>query len=118
MPAWARTFRKVLLIGAGLLVLLLVLLVGTSTSGSADMYSAGGRSGLQAIVWLGLGVLLLTIPYVLASIIYAVMWASKLRGRGFRRYPGTTWILIAGPLLAALPLVALIGLIVSNTSTW
>jgi hypothetical protein len=82
------------------------------------MYTAGGRSALQAMVWLGLGALLLTVPYVLASIIYAVLWASKLRGRGFRRYPGTSWILIAGPTLAALPMVLLIGLIVSNTSTW
>lgn len=118
LPAWARTFRTILLIGAGFLVLLLLLLIGTSTSGSADMYTAGGRSALQAMVWLGLGALLLTIPYVLASIIYGVLWASKLQGRGFRRYPGTSWILIAGPILAALPMVLLIGLIASNTSTW
>ena len=118
LPAWARTFRTVLLFGAGLLVLLLLLLVGTSTSGSADMYTSGGRSTLQAMVWLGLGALLLTIPYVLASIVYAVLWASKLHGRGFRGYPGTSWILIAGPILAALPMVLLIGTIASNTSTW
>ena len=118
LPAWARTFRTVLLFGAGLLVLLLLLLVGTSTSGSADMYTSGGRSALQAMVWLGLGALLLTIPYVLASIVYAVLWASKLHGRGFRGYPGTSWILIAGPILAALPMVLLIGTIASNTRTW
>ncbi|MFC9772542.1 MULTISPECIES: hypothetical protein [unclassified Pseudarthrobacter] len=55
---------------------------------------------------------------MLASIVYAALWASKLRGRGFRRYPGTAWILIAGPVLAALPMVFLTGLIASNTSTW
>lgn len=118
LPGWARTFRTVLLIGAGLLVLLVLLLIGTATSGSADMYSAGGRSVLQASIWLSLGTLLLTIPYVLASIIYAALWASKLRGRGFRRHPGTAWILIAGPILAALPMVLLTGLSASNTSTW
>ncbi len=117
LPAWARTFRTILLILAGLLVLLLLLLFGAAMSGSADMYSEGGRSVLQATIWLGLGTVLLTIPYVIASIIYAALWAGKLRGRGYRRHPGTTWILIAGPIVSALPILGLIGLITADPST-
>ncbi|YCK83013.1 hypothetical protein M1D89_07215 [Arthrobacter sp. D3-18] len=116
LPAWARTFRTILLILAGLLVLLLLLLFGAGTTGSADMYSEGGLGVLQATIWLGLGTVLLTIPYVTASIIYAALWAGTLRGRGYRRYPGTTWILIAGPIVAALPVLALIGVITTNSS--
>jgi hypothetical protein len=42
LPAWARTFRIVVLVGAGLLLHLL-LLFWAGASGSANMYSAGGR---------------------------------------------------------------------------
>ncbi|PRB44992.1 hypothetical protein CQ020_01815 [Arthrobacter sp. MYb23] len=110
LPAWARTFRSGLLIGAGLLVLLLLLLIVVATSGS----SAGGVGILEAVLWLGFGLFWLAIPYVLASIIYAVLWATKLRGNGYRRYPGTSWILVGGPILAGLPLLALIWLIAAN----
>lgn len=82
------------------------------------MYIEGGLGVLQIIFWLGLALLLLAIPYVIASIIYAALWATKLRGRGYRRYPGTAWLLVAGPILAAIPLVALVALIAANTSTW
>ncbi|MBT2585601.1 hypothetical protein [Arthrobacter sp. ISL-95] len=110
LPAWARTFRSILLILAGLLVLLLMLLFWAATSGS----SAGGLGILQVIFWLGFGLFWLAIPYVPASILYAVLWASKLRGNGYRRYPGTSWILIVGPILAGLILLSLIGLIAAN----
>lgn len=78
------------------------------------MYSEGGLGVLQIIFWLGLGMILLAIPYVIASLIYAALWATKLRGRGYRRYPGTAWILVAGPVIAAIPLMASIALISAN----
>lgn len=78
------------------------------------MYSQGGRGVLQATIWLGLGTVLLAIPYLIASIIYAVLWVARLRGRGYRAYPGTSWILFAGPLVAGLPVLALIGLVTSS----
>ncbi|MDP9937259.1 hypothetical protein J2T11_003630 [Paenarthrobacter nicotinovorans] len=116
MPAWATTFRSVLLIGAALLVLLLLLLIGTATSGSADMYSQGGLGALEATIWLGLGTILLTFPYLIASIVYGALWATKLRGRGYRRYAATSWILVAGPVVVALPVVALVALITADPS--
>lgn len=117
LPSWARAFRTILLILAALLVVLLLLLLIAGMSGSADMYSQGELGVLQSTIWLGLGTVLLTIPYLIASIIYAVLWVARLRGRGYRWYPGTTWILIAGPLVAGLPVLALIGLITSGPSS-
>ncbi|MGR0159160.1 hypothetical protein [Paenarthrobacter nitroguajacolicus] len=114
LPAWARTFRTILLILPGVLALLLLLVIWAATSGSIDMYSEGGLGVLQIIFWLGLGMILLAIPYVIGSVIYAVLWATKLRGRGYRRYPGTAWILFAGPVVAAIPLMAFLVLITAN----
>jgi hypothetical protein len=116
LPAWARVFRTVLLALAGLLVVMLLLLFVAGTSASADMYTQGGRDILQAIIWLGLGAVVMTIPYLIASILYAILWAAKLRGRGYRGYPGTSWVLGAGPVMIALPILALIGLIAANPS--
>lgn len=116
LPTWARVFRTILLALAGLLVVMLLLLFVAGTSASADMYTQGGRDILQAIIWLGLGSVVMTIPYLIASILYATLWAVKLRGRGYRRYPATTWVLVAGPVMVALPVLALIGLIAANPS--
>jgi hypothetical protein len=116
LPAWARVFRTVLLALAGLLAVLLLLLFVAGTSASADMYTQGGRDILQSIIWLGLGTVVMTIPYLIASILYATLWAVKLRGRGYRGYPATTWVLVAGPVMVALPILALIGLIAANPS--
>ncbi len=44
------------------------------------------------------------------------LWASKLRDRSYRWYPGSTWILVAGPVVAALPIVALMELIMTKSS--
>ncbi|MEO3942015.1 hypothetical protein V3C41_13120 [Paenarthrobacter nicotinovorans] len=55
---------------------------------------------------------------MIAGATYAALWVTKLRGRQYRRYPGTTWILVAGPIVAAVPLLALIGLITANTIMW
>lgn len=115
LPAWATTFRTVLLIGAGLLVLLLLFLIGTATLGPADMYSDGGLGVLQATIWLGFGTILLTFPYLIASIVYAGLWATKLRGRGYRPYTATSWILVVGPVVA-LPVVVSVALITADPS--
>jgi hypothetical protein len=117
LPSWARVFRTILLVLAGLLAVMLLLLFVAGTSGSADMYTPGGTDVLQATIWLGLGTVVMTVPYLIASIIYAILWAAKLRGRGYRGYPATTWALIAGPVVVALPIVALIGLISVDPST-
>jgi ferric-dicitrate binding protein FerR (iron transport regulator) len=47
LPAWARVFRTILLVLAGLLVVMLLLLFVAGTSASADMYTQGGRDILQ-----------------------------------------------------------------------
>ncbi|SLK00114.1 hypothetical protein [Arthrobacter sp. P2b] len=116
LPAWAKVFRTILLVVAGLLMVMLLLLFLAGTSASADMYTPGGTDVLQATIWLGLGTVVMTVPYLIASIIYAILWAAKLRGRGYRGYPAT-WALIAGPVVVALPIVALIGLISVHPST-
>ncbi|WP_240341944.1 hypothetical protein [Arthrobacter sp. Alg241-R88] len=116
MPAWARVFRTVLLALAGLLVVMLLLLFVAGTSASADMYTQGGRDILQATIWLGLGTVVMTIPYLIASILYSTLWAVKLRGRGYRGYPATSWVLVAAPVIVALPILAVIGLVAANPS--
>ncbi|MFF1831292.1 hypothetical protein [Paenarthrobacter sp. NPDC058040] len=78
------------------------------------MYSERGLGVLQAAIWLGLGTILLTFPYLIASIVYGSLWATKLRGRGYRRYTATSWILVAGPVVVALPVVALVALIAAD----
>ncbi|GAT88449.1 hypothetical protein J2T10_002780 [Paenarthrobacter nicotinovorans] len=80
------------------------------------MYSEGGLGVLQATIWLGLGTILLTFPYLIASIVYAGLWATKLRGRGYRPYTATSWILVVGPVVVALPVVVLVALITADPS--
>lgn len=110
LPAWARVFRTVLLSLGGVVALLAVLFWSVSMTTQPSLYSDSGTAALQNIVWLGLALFLLAVPYVLASITYAVLWATSLRGRGYRSYAGTTWLLVLGPLAVVVPVVLWLGL--------
>ncbi|MGP0224073.1 hypothetical protein [Paenarthrobacter sp. NCHU4564] len=58
----------------------------------------------------------LTLELHIASIVYGALWATKLRGGGYRRYTATSWILVAGPVVVALSAVALVALITADPS--
>ncbi|MDQ0662448.1 magnesium-transporting ATPase (P-type) [Arthrobacter ulcerisalmonis] len=118
LPAWARIFRTILLVLAGilLLLLLLLLLITMGTSRAGDMYDDNTMAVFQATIWLGLALTALTIPYLLASVTYGALWAAKLRGRGYRGYPATTWILVVGPLVVGLSVMAVVALVAAPPS--
>jgi hypothetical protein len=110
LPAWARVFRLALIcLGGGIALLLVVFLAGSMTS-QASVYTESGRADIQLAIWLGLLLILLSVPYVLASLVYGVRWAVTLRGRGYRSYPGTTWLLVLGPIAVIVPVLLWLGL--------
>lgn len=116
LPAWAGTFRTVLLVLAAILLLLLLLLLMMGTSRAGDMYAGGTSAVLQATIWIGLALPALGVPYVVASIAYGALWTARLRGRGYRRYPATTWMLVAGPIVVGLSITALVALVMAPAS--
>ncbi|MHA7289079.1 hypothetical protein ACX80V_05455 [Arthrobacter sp. MDT3-24] len=110
LPAWARVFRLVLICLGGGIALSLVVFLSVSMTSQASIYTESGRADIQLAIWLGLLLIVLSIPYVLVSLVYAVLWAVKLRGRGYRRYPGTTWFLVLGPIAIVVPVLAWLSL--------
>jgi hypothetical protein len=116
LPAWARIFRATLLVLSGVLLLLLLLLITLSTSRIGDMYDDNTMAVFQATIWLGLALTALTIPYLLASVTYGALWTVRLRGRGYRGYPATTWMLVAGPMVVGLSVMALVALVAAPAS--
>ena len=64
-----------------------------------------------ALVWVGLALPALGIPYMIASIVYGALWLNTLRGKGYRSYPATSWMLVAAPLVVGLAILALAALI-------
>lgn len=117
LPGWARAFRTTLLVLAGILLLLLLLLLTMATSRvGGDLYHDSTVAFLQGIVWVGLALPALGLPYVIASIIYGALWMSTLRGRGYRGYPATSWMLVAGPAVVGLSILALVVLVMLPAS--
>jgi hypothetical protein len=96
-------FRLVLVCLGGGIALLLVVLLSVSMTSQASLYTESGRADIQLAIWLGLLLILLAVPYVLASLVYAALWAATLRGRGYRSYPGSTLFLVLGPLAVIMP---------------
>ncbi len=95
---------------AAALHFLLVGLLSVSMTSQTSIYTESGRADIQVAIWLGLLLILLSVPYVLASLVYAVLWAVKLRGRGYRCYPGTTCFLVLGPVAIIVPVLAWLSL--------
>jgi len=111
LPGWAQVFRTTLLVLGGILSLLLLLLLTMGTSTVGDLYQDSTVSFLQSLVYVALALPALGIPYVIASIVYGALWLNSLRGRGYRSYPATSWLLVAGPLVVGLAILALAALI-------
>jgi hypothetical protein len=112
LPGWAQVFRTTLLVLAGILSLILLLLLTMGTSTVGDLYQDSTVSFLQSLVYVALALPALGIPYVIASIVYGALWINTLRGRGYRSYPATSWLLVAGPLVVGLAILALAALII------
>lgn len=110
LPGGTRAFRMVLIILGCVIALLVLVCLGVSTTSPASIYTESGRAGIQLAIWLGLLIILLSVPYVLASLVYAVLWAVKLRGRGYRRHLGTTWFLVLGPIAVIAPVLLWLSL--------
>ena len=116
LPGWAQVFRTTLLVLAGIVLLFLLLLLTMGTLMVGDLYHDSTVAFLQSLVWVGLALPALGIPYVIASIVYGALWISTLRGRGYRSYPATSWLLVAGPLVVGLATLALAALIMAPAS--
>ncbi|HJW00754.1 MAG TPA: hypothetical protein VJ617_16800 [Arthrobacter sp.] len=67
LPDWAWAFRTVLIIlGAGMAILLLSFL-GVNATTEPGLYTESGRAAINFALGLGLLILLLSVPYLLAS---------------------------------------------------
>lgn len=100
LPSWARTYRLVLMVlgGAGLAALLGIIV---SFSLPADMYEPGGLRGIGFGIMLSLFYAVGSIPYLIANVVYAVRWATSLRGRGYSPSGLSSAFLVAAPILIA-----------------
>ena len=110
LPDWARAFRIILIILGGVFALLLLMFLLVNEATESSFYTESGRAAINILLGLGVVILLLAVPYLLASLIYAFLWSTSLRGKGYRSYAGTTWFLIAAPLATCVPLGVLVSL--------
>ena len=101
LPAWARTFRTVLMAFGGLGV---AALIGISVSFAlpASMYEPGGLRGIGFGIMLSLFYAVGSIPYLIANVVYAARWAASLRGHGYSVSRLSSAFLVAAPILVAI----------------
>jgi hypothetical protein len=117
LPGWARAFRAILL-GLGGLLAVLTLILTVSATGSRSLTTEGGISTIQLAIYLSLIIFVLSGPYLVGSIVYGVTWAASLRGKGYRAYSGTTWILVAGPILVGVVVLAAVAFLFRDPSSF
>ena len=100
LPVWAKTFRTVLMVLGGLGV---AALIGISVSFAlpASMYEPGGLRGVGFGIMLSLFYAVGSIPYLIANVVYAIRWATTLRGHGYRVSRLSSAFLVAVPVLVA-----------------
>lgn len=98
---WAGTFRTVLMALGGLGA---VALIGISVSFAlpASMYQPGGLRGVGFGIMFSLFYAVGSIPYMIANVVYAVRWATSLRGHSYRTSRLSSAFLLAAPILVAM----------------
>jgi hypothetical protein len=110
LPPWARTYRGVLMVLGGLAVATLTGIV-VSFALPSSMYEPGGLRGVGFGIMLSLFYAAGSIPYLIANVVYAVRWATSLRGRGHSVSRLGSVFLVTAPLLVAASVVRGVALL-------
>lgn len=104
LPSWARTYRIVLMVLGGIAMLAL-LVITICFSQPADMYEPGGLRAAGLGIMLSLVYAIGSIPYLIANLVYAVRWATSLRGRGYRASGLGSSFLVGAPIAVAVSII-------------
>ncbi|MDN4645502.1 hypothetical protein [Arthrobacter sp. PsM3] len=110
LPVWAKTYRTVLLVLGGIGV---AALIGITVSFAlpASMYEPGGLRGVGFGIMLSLFYAVGSIPYLIANVVYAIRWATSLRGHGYSVSRLSSAFLVAAPALVTISMVRGIALL-------
>ena len=100
LPSWAKTYRTVLMVigGVGLVALAAIVV---SFSLPANMDDPAGLRGVDFGIMTSLFYAAGSIPYLIANGVYAICWASSLRGRGYSVSGLSSVFLVTVPVLVA-----------------
>lgn len=110
LPVWARTFRNVLMVLGGVGVAALIgIYVGFALP--ASMYEPGGLRGVGFGIMLSLFYAVGSIPYLIANVVYAIRWATSLRGHGYSVSLLSSAFLVAAPILVSLSVASGVALL-------
>lgn len=100
LPAWAKTYRTVLMVSGGVGLVTLAAIV-VSFSLPASMYEPGGLRGVGFGIMASLFYAVGSLPYLIANAVYSIRWASSLRGRGYSVSGLSSAFLVTAPVLVA-----------------
>jgi hypothetical protein len=105
LPSWAKGYRITLMIFDAVIFLnFLVFLVFAITPGSFTTSNPN-----KAIPWLFVFAMLFliaaVIPYLLANIVYGILWLTKLRGKGYFVSTISSVLIIGMPALVTVVLL-------------
>jgi hypothetical protein len=104
MPAWAKTYRIVLMVFGGFAMLAL-LVITICFSLPASMYEPGGLRAAGLGILLSLLYAVGSIPYLIANLVYTIRWATSLRGRGYAASGLSSTFLVAAPIVVAASII-------------
>lgn len=104
LPDWARFYRIVLMVFGGLAMLAL-LVITICFSLPASMYEPGGLRAVGLGILLSLPYAVVSIPYLIANLVYAIRWATTLRGRGHSASGLSSSFLVVAPIVVAASII-------------
>ena len=100
LPQWAKTYRILLMVfhTMGLISIAIVLIayiipLGSGMDGKAQM--------AWTLLFLWLAFIFTSIPYIIANIVYGILWLTSLRGKGYRVNRASSFYVAIPPLLIA-----------------
>lgn len=98
LPQWAKTYRIALMVfhTTGLISIALLIIAYT-------VPFEPGMGGKAQVAWtlllLLISFIFTSIPYIIANIVYGILWLTSLRGKGYRVNRASSFYVAIPPLL-------------------
>lgn len=106
LPNWSKVYRICLLVFSGIMAMNASLFILFAFSPAEFTTSNPNKLIPWSLIFAMLFLMGAIIPYLLANLIYGILWITKLRGKGFTASKISSFFLVSVPLIALLSLLA------------
>lgn len=107
LPSWATSYRITLLVFSGIMVANAFVFIIFAIFPSEFKTSNPNKLIPWSLIFAMLFLMTAIVPYLLSNLVYAILWFTKIKGRGFSVSKSSTFFLSSIPLISVFVLLVI-----------